>query len=342
MNAEQKAIIAAAEKEGLSPCEKDARLVVHDMVNATRKAMQKYQVGYNKMTEQQQDAVLGDLEESYKSLALTIARTIASGGTPAISMTLKDMKISNGTVTGIVDGSDKHFNDLISKVQDKSEVMVVLFERQYADAMDNIQADKDQRALNLDDEPKKPAGKKERASASTGSATSAAALAKTATDLPPKLLEDARAFIDNQQVVTVSGMQNHLKIGAVKAGAVLEQMEAEGRVKFVGDSKSGEYQKVHTVKTEGADTGGLSFDGDDEPLVSGGDQASDAPAELTEELVAKIKERILTTKKISVGDLSIAFDIDADLAEEALERLELEGVISPESDMGIREICEEE
>lgn len=349
MNAEQKAIIAAAEKEGLSPCEKDARLVVHDMVNATRKAMQKYQVGYNKMTEQQQDAVLGDLEESYKSLALTIARTIASGGTPAISMTLKDMKISNGTVTGIVDGSDKHFNDLISKVQDKSEVMVVLFERQYADAMDNIQADKDQRSLGLDDEPKKPAGKKERASASTGSATSAAALAKTATDLPPKLLEDARAFIDNQQVVTVSGMQNHLKIGAVKAGAVLEQMEAEGRVKFVGDSKSGEYQKVHTVKTDPADKmiNDLTFDGDDNPITPEVEQLLNqnvelSPIELTEELVAKIKDRILTTKKISVGDLSIAFDIDADLAEEALERLELEGVISPESDMGIRTITEDE
>lgn len=341
MNAEQKAIIAAAEKEGLSPCEKDARLVVHDMVNATRKAMQKYQVGYNKMTEQQQDAVLGDLEESYKSLALTIARTIASGGTPAISMTLKDMKISNGTVTGIVDGSDKHFNDLISKVQDKSEVMVVLFERQYADAMDNIQADKDQRALPLDEAPAKPT-KGKRASTETGSATSAAALAKNATDLPAKLLEDARAFIDNQQVVTVSGMQNHLKIGAVKAGAVLEQMETEGRVKFVGDSKSGEYQKVHTAKADGADKiiNDLTFDGDDAPLLDA-DEHDDSPGCLTEDLVGKIKDRILTTKKISIGDLSIAFDIDADLAEEALERLELEGVISAESDMGIRTITEE-
>lgn len=341
MNAEQKAIIAAAEKEGLSPCEKDARLVVHDMVNATRKAMQKYQVGYNKMTEQQQDAVLGDLEECYKSLALTIARTIASGGTPAISMTLKDMKISNGTVTGIVDGSDKHFNDLISKVQDKSEVMVVLFERQYADAMDNIQADKDQRSLSLDDAPAKPA-KGKRASAETGSATSAAALAKKATDLPAKLLEDARAFIDNQQVVTVSGVQSHLKIGTVKAEAVLSQMETEGRVKFVGDSKSGEYQKVHTSKADTADKmiDDLTFDGDDAPLLDA-DEPDNSPGCLTEELVTKIKDRILTTKKISVGDLSIAFDIDADLAEEALERLELEGVISAESDMGIRTISEE-
>lgn len=346
MNAEQKAILAAAEKEGLSPCEKDARLVVHDMVNATRKAMQKYEVGYNKMTEKQQDAVLGDLEEAYKSLSLTIARTIASGGTPAISMTLKDMKISNGTVTGIVDGADKHFNDLISKVQDKSEVMVVLFERQYADAMDNIQADKDQRALPLDAEDKQTKGAKADKAPRVSSPTSAASLAKKATELPAKLLEDARAFIDNQQVCTVSGIQNGLKIGAVKAVAVLDQMAAEGLVVLIGDSKSGEYQ-LNRVKTpvdkileeapDAADQmiSDLTFDGDDSDVVD----AEFAPDGLTDELYEKIKAHVLKTKKYSVGSILITLDIDDDqVVELAAERLELEGVLSEENEVGLREL----
>lgn len=245
MKAEHRIIIEAAEKEGLSPCEKDARLVVHDMVNATRKAMCKYEVGYNKMTEKQQDAVLGDLEAAFKELALIIARTIASGGTPAISMTLKDMKISNGTVTGIVDGSDKHFNDLISKVQDKSEVMVVLYERQYADAMDAIQSDKDQRSLPLDD--KAPAGKKPSAAKGKGKAAT-----ETKIELTPKLVTDGRDFVTLQQNATIAGLQNFLKIGFAKAEALLKLYEGEGIVKFVGTDAEGQYEIVRKPKEETA------------------------------------------------------------------------------------------
>lgn len=235
MSPEQRAIIALAEKEGLSPCEKDARLVVHDMVNATRKAMQKYEVGYNKMTEKQQDAVLGDLEAAFKDLALTVARTIASGGTPAISMTLKDMKISNGTVTGIVDGSDANFNNLIAKVQDKSEVMVVLYERQYADAMDAIQSDKDQKSLPLEGDGK-PAGKK--------TAPKAKASTEKKIELTPKLISDARDFVTIQQNATFAGLQNKMKIGFDKAEALLKLFEGEGLVKFVGTDQSGQYEIV--------------------------------------------------------------------------------------------------
>lgn len=234
MSPEHRAIIALAEKEGLSPCEKDARLVVHDMVNATRKAMQKYEVGYNKMTEKQQDAVLGDLEAAFKDLALTVARTIASGGTPAISMTLKDMKISNGTVTGIVDGSDANFNNLIAKVQDKSEVMVVLYERQYADAMDAIQSDKDQKSLQLEGD--KPAGKK--------AAPKAKASTEKKIELTPKLITDGREFVTLQQNASIAGLQNYLHVGYDKADALLKLYEGEGLVKFVGTDQSGQYEIV--------------------------------------------------------------------------------------------------
>ena len=226
MSPEHRAIIALAEKEGLSPCEKDARLVVHDMVNATRKAMQKYEVGYNKMTEKQQDAVLGDLESAFKDLALTVARTIASGGTPAISMTLKDMKISNGTVTGIVDGSDKHFNDLISKVQDKSEVMVVLYERQYADAMDAIQSDKDQRSLPLagDDKEGKPAKPKKTTE-------------PKAITLTEKQIHDGRQFLVEFRKPSISGMQAQLKVGFDKAVVALELFADEGLIVRLGEDR---------------------------------------------------------------------------------------------------------
>lgn len=243
MSPEHRAIIALADKEGLSPCEKDARLVVHDMVNATRKAMQKYEVGYNKMTEKQQDAVLGDLESAFKDLALTVARTIASGGTPAISMTLKDMKISNGTVTGIVDGSDANFNNLIAKVQDKSEVMVVLYERQYADAMDAIQSDKDQKSLPLEGDGK-AAGKKP--------AAKPKASTEKKIELAPKLIADGREFVTIQQNASIAGLQNYLHVGYDKADALLKLYEGEGLVKFVGTDQNGQYEIVRAGKADAA------------------------------------------------------------------------------------------
>lgn len=356
MTPEQRAIIAAAEKDGVSPIEKDARLIVHGMVNATRDQMRKYQVGYDKMGEAQQDAVIADLTAAYDELAITIARALASAGSPAVVMTCKKLEVSNGTFTGIVKSDQPFYNDLISKVQDKGEVVVALYERQYRDGMETIKGDKDQRALPLDDEPAKPA-KGKRASAETGSATSASALAKKATDLPPKLLEDARAFIDNQQVVTVSGVQNHLKIGAVKAGAVLEQMEVEGRVKFVGDSKSGEYQKVHTANLAptgsanesavGADKSGdsaptgLSFDGDDDQAEEPGD-AQPVAQILTDEIFGKVKTEVLKTKRVSSGALSVKFSLDDEIVEQAIQRLEMEGVISEENEAGVRTVCEAE
>lgn len=304
MKSEHKIIIAAAEKEGLSPCEKDARLVVHDMVNATRKAMAKYEVGYNKMTQKQQDAVLGDLEAAYKDLALIIARTIASGGTPAISMTLKDMKISNGTVTGVVDGSDKHFNDLISKVQDKSEVMVVLYERQYADAMDAIQSEKDQRSLPLDE--KAPAGKKP---AGKGKA---AAAAETNITLTPKLVTDGRDFVTIQQNASIAGLQNHLKIGFAKAEALLKLYEGEGLVKFVGTDEAGQYELVREPKTESANTG----------------TASENPDQYGELSYSEVQQTIvLRADKFPLEWLSERFKIDEEQGSHLALRLMDDGVI---------------
>lgn len=305
MKAEHRIIIEAAEKEGLSPCEKDARLVVHDMVNATRKAMCKYEVGYNKMTEKQQDAVLGDLEAAFKELALIIARTIASGGTPAISMTLKDMKISNGTVTGIVDGSDKHFNDLISKVQDKSEVMVVLYERQYADAMDAIQSDKDQRSLPLDD--KAPAGKKPSAAKGKGKAAT-----ETKIELTPKLVTDGRDFVTLQQNATIAGLQNFLKIGFAKAEALLKLYEGEGIVQFVGTDAEGQYEIVRKPKEETA-----------KPTAT-----SENPDQYGELKYSEVQQTIvLRADKFPLEWLSERFKIDEEQGSHLALRLLDDGII---------------
>lgn len=356
MNRDQKAIIDAAKKNGELPMEYSPRLVVHDMVETMRNVMSDYEVGYKKMTQAQQDACLQRLQKSSEEIADLVVRTIASQGAQSVLMKLKDLKVSNGQLTGVVGADSPNFNELISKVQDKSDVLIVLYPREFNDAMDDIQSEKDQRSLSLDgSEPSKPASKpaKERTSTATGSATSAAALAKKATELPAKLLEDARMFIKDQQVCTVSGIQNGLKIGMVKAVAVLDQMVVEDLCEFVGDSKSGEYKLLHgsaptvkgaDAKAEGAEsTGsastGLTFDGDDDQpdLTEPGDQQPVIQT-LTDELFEQIKAQVIKAKKVSAGALSIKFALDDEVVEQAIERLELEGVITEENEMGVRSI----
>lgn len=332
MNVEQKAIIEAAEKEGLLPMEKCARLVVHDMVKATRAQMARYEVGYNKMTEKQQDAVLADLEKSFTDLALIVARTIASGGTPSVIMTLKSMKIdAKSQVTGVVEGNEKYFNELIAKAQDKSEVVLVLYERQYADAMDDIQSDKDQKSLPLDgDKPEK----KTRAKKDT---------TKKEIEIAPKMLDDARDFVVIQQNASVAGLQNLLKIGYEKAIAILKILEGEGHVAWVGDDVNGQYELVRKSAVDKIlEEDGESGPDSNDPAsgIAGEPISFDSVDTLTDELYERIKAKVIADQAVSAGAISVSFDCEFEVAEEAVERLEVEGVISEEDEMGGREILQ--
>lgn len=320
MNVEQKAIIEAAEKEGLLPMEKCARLVVHDMVKATRAQMARYEVGYNKMTEKQQDTVLAELEKSFTDLALVVARTIASGGTPSVIMTLKSMKIdAKSQVTGTVEGNEKYFNELIAKAQDKSEVVLVLYERQYADAMDDIQSDKDQKSLPLEGEK---AEKKTRAKKDD----------KKAIDIPKKQLDDARDFVTIQQNASIKGLQNLLKCGFERADAILKVLATEGIVEFVGTDQNGQYELIRQktpvdkiLEEDKAPEGGVDFD---------------SVSELTDELYERIKAKIIADQSVSAGGISVAFDCDFGVAEDALVRLEEDGVISEADELGNQDVIQ--
>lgn len=321
MNAEQKAIIAAAEKDGLSPCERDARLVVHDMVNATRAAMRKYEVGFNKMTEKQQDTVLAELEAGYEKFALTVARALASAGAPFVIATCKKLEVSNGSFTATIKSDQDHYNELISKVQDKGEVVVVLYERQYRDGMDAIQADRDQPSLPLDESPAKGSGKK----------TERKAPADKPVELTEKILSDAREFVQNQQTVTAAGLQNILRVGQQKVEAVLAKLIEDGFIESKEHEGGGtvEYRLAKPKADEQQDAG------DDLGGNDGGDEL------LTDTLYADVKAHVISTKKVSAGGLSIKFNVSDDVIEQAIQRLELEGVITEENEAGMRSVVTE-
>lgn len=328
MNSEQRAIIALAEKEGVSPIEKDARLIVHGMVNATRDQMRKYQVGYDKMGQAQQDCVIAELTEQYEDLAIIIARALASASTPFVIATCKKLEVSNGNFTAIIKSDQAHYNDLISKVQDKGEVVIALYERQFRDGMDDIQSDKDQKSLPLDADPEQKPEKKPRAASGT---KSAGAMAK-AIELPQKLIDDVRAFILDQQNCKTSAIQNFAKCNVGKAEALREYFasEKEGLLVFVGTDASGDYELVR--KSAPSDEANETSMGAEESTNL--EPAGDEPiTELTDDLYASIVSKTIDKGQATAGALAVTFDISFEIAEQAFDRMELEGVIDAEGNL---------
>lgn len=313
MSAAHKALIAKAEADGLLPMERDASLIVHDMVNITRAQMARYEVGYNKMTEKQQDAVLGELADGYKALALTMARTLASGGVHSVPMLLQDLSIKNGKITGIVDGSEAHFNELIAKVQDKSEVLIVLYAREFDAALSSIESDKDQRPLDLE-------GDKAPKSQRKNAATKASDLVPTKeVKLTPKLIADGRDFVTIQQNATLAGIQNHLKIGIDKAEALLKHYESEGHVKFVGTDQNGHYELVRASAVN------------PEPLPV-------FDAATLEVMYSTACREVINASSADDSVMRQVYGDDDNLIELALMRMEEDGIVSAPSKEGLRDV----
>lgn len=341
MNSAQKAVVSAAKKDGLSPMEIASELMNHDITEVVLGFMRKREVAFNKLTESEQDSVIAELGSELKKITATACRVINANGVETVGATLKSLKIDGKlTATMVIEGDEPNRHVLTDKAHDKSSILIVLYPNSYSEGMSAHKGERDQKPLALDDEPESKPAKGAKAPR-VSSPTSAATLAKKATELPPKLLEDARAFIKDQQVCTVSGIQNGLKIGMVKATAVLDQMCEEGICKFVGDSKSGEYQLVRDAapKEPEDDGSGLSFDGDYVPPVEEPGDAQPVVQVLTDEIYEKVKAQVLKTKKVSIGALSVSFGLDDEVVEQAIDRLELEGVITEENEMGVRSLA---
>lgn len=333
MKAEHKAIISRARKDGMQPSEVASELLLHDLVQASINQLSKHEVGFRKMSEKQQDFVIAELQAELKSSALLAGRLIAGANTATVEMTLKDLKVSNGQVTGVVKSTEEHYNELISKVQDKSDVLIVLYERDYFDAMDGIESDKDQKAPDLDSEQEPdqvPASTKK----PRGSTKKAGDVAKVI-EIPPKLLADAIEFVTGQQNTTYAGLQNKLGIGLQKAERIFELMAEQGVVKFVGDAKDGQYELVRNsssaeekLTTESEDTEQSGQDGGN-PGKESAAPITDLTDDLYDRMAAKVREKGST----SAGALSVAFDVPFEIAEQAFDRMELEGVIDAEGNL---------
>lgn len=327
MTSAQRAVVAQAKKDGLSPMEIGAELMNHDITEVVLNLMRKREVAFNKLSEKDQDAVIAEIGSELKKITATAARVINGQGVECVQAKMKSLKIDGKlTATLVIEGDEPNRHVLTDKTHDKSDILIVLYPNNYSEGMSAHQGEKDQKPLDLDSgTPEKPE-KKPRAASGT---KSAGALAK-AVELPAKLIEDARKFITEQQNCKASALQNFLKCNFGKAEALQKHFEAEGLIEFVGTDASGDYELVRKpAPTDEANESGAD-DAGSADLASTGD----APiTELTDDLYDRIVAKTTEKGSASAGALAVTFDVSFEIAEQAFDRMELEGVIDAEGNL---------
>lgn len=325
MNAQQRAVVAAAKKDGLSPMEIAAELMNHDITEVVLGLMRKREVAFNKLSEKDQDAVIAEIGFELKKITATAARVINGQGVECVQAKMKSLKIDGKlTATLVIEGDEPNRHVLTDKTHDKSDILIVLYPNNYSEGMSAHQGEKDQKPLDLDsDAPSKP-DKKPRAA---GGTKSAGGIAKSI-ELPQKLIDDVRAFILDQQNCKTSAIQNFAKCNVGKAEALREYFasEKEGLLVFVGTDASGDYELVRKAPEQAAAVSTEQVDLDqanaDEPIT-----------ELTDDLYDRIVAKTTEKGQTTAGALAVTFDISFEIAEQAFDRMELEGVIDAEGNL---------
>lgn len=320
MNVAQRAVVAAAKKEGCSPCEIAAELLGHDLLEVMLDQMRKRQVAFTKLSEQEQDAVIAEMQAGLKTAVSLASRVINAQGVETVRAKLKALKIDGKlTATMIIEGDEPNRHVLTDKAHDKSDILIVLYPNSYSEGMSAFQGEKDQKELGLDEAPETgsaPAPKPGR----KNTASKAADLAPAKeVKLTPKLIADGRDFVTIQQNASRDALQNHLKIGIDKAEALMKQYESEGLVKFVGTDQNGQYELVRA----GAVTS--------EPLPT-------FDAATLEVMYTTACREVIRASSADDSVMRTIYGDDDNLIEGALMRMEDDGIVSKPSSEGLRDV----
>lgn len=313
MNSAQKAVVSAAKKDGLSPMEIASELMNHDITEVVLGFMRKREVAFNKLSESEQDSVIQELGSELKKITSTACRVINANGVETVGATLKSLKIDGKlTATMVIDGDEPNRHVLTDKAHDKSSILIVLYPNDYSQGMGAHQGEKDQKSLPLgEDAPKIKAPRNSKSKAKEEDKP---------IEIPEGMLNQAREFVTGQQNATFGGLQNFLMIDIRKADAIFKLLEGEGVVLYEGDEKTGNYVLVRAS---------------DSPAE---EELAAAPERNFNELCALVKAKVIESGQVSVGALTVAFDASVEDIEQAIDALEMDGVVSEEDDLGGRTV----
>lgn len=233
MKAEHKSIIERAKLLDTPPSVLAHELLVHDLVNAGLFELQNLHSPYGKLNEGQQQEVIDRLTEAATEAVHNAIAIISSRNVSTIEVTMKEVKFNSKqlTLTSIVDAKDPNRHDLIDSAG--RLCLLVMAPDDYAEGLDFIQPDRDQKDLPL------------HVSQLTGNLFNGQSSEADDLDSEPEFIGDQDPlyaegiqFVTETRRASISALQRKLKIGYNRAARMLEWMELQGVVTPV-DSNGG-------------------------------------------------------------------------------------------------------
>ena len=149
MKTEQKTIIERAKRHHRLPRDIAHELMVHDLVEAALFEVRNVRAAYHSLNEGQQQEVIDRMTEAAAKAVYTAISIISSRNVDTIPVTVVDAKFKAKaiTVTAAIDAQDPNRHGLID-VAGKL-CLLVIAPNDYAEGLDGISADRDQRDLPL-------------------------------------------------------------------------------------------------------------------------------------------------------------------------------------------------
>lgn len=340
MTPAQRAILAKAKKDGLKPSEQASEFLLHDLVEAALQQLKNYSVAWKNLSEKEQDASIASMTEALKESVTDAIRIIMSAGASAIPFKLKSLTIDGKLkVTGLVEGDHPERHALTDKAHDKSEILLILSPRDYFEGMEDVKGEKDQKSLKLD-EPDAAKPKEEKKPASGKATGKNVADIASAVAFKPAELDKAKAFVEQYRTPTTAGVQNALSIGFNKAEAILAELARQGLIIAEEGEKGPTYSMPPLAEKPLTKAQQKKADEALEKAIEAQDFTGTKT--LTDDLYAAVKSRVIKDQKVSAGGLSVIFGVDIPVIDEAIDRLEMETVISEEDEMGSRVVFDTE
>lgn len=149
MKTEHRDIIERAKRHNMLPMDLAHELMVHDLVEAALFEVRNVRASYHSLNEGQQQEVIDRMTEAATKAVYTAISIISSRNVDTIPVTVVDAKFKAKaiTVTAAIDAQDPNRHGLID-VAGKL-CLLVLAPNDYAEGLDDIRADRNQKDLPL-------------------------------------------------------------------------------------------------------------------------------------------------------------------------------------------------
>lgn len=318
MNLQEKELIEQARMMGIPAHEFASQFVTRDLVEATLTGVRKV----IKLNENQEIQLIDRLNDDVRDIVSACVAVIAARGQSAILCTMKSYMGTGKNLRVVLDtdGDDPQRHALTDQVTNR--VLLVLAPDEYHDALDSNKPQKDQKDLPLDEQH--PVDKileqgGEHVEQSSG-------IGQNPADLSP--YELALAHVTGGGEISPKAIQNAAGVKRKDVADLILKLQEEG-VLSEPDPETGRRTLVAngSAETSAPETRTVAEQPESNPAAG-----------FDEDLYADAVLLVQREKKISLSFLKSQFQVDEETAEAMIARMEQDGVVSEENDMGGRAV----